>query len=178
MGEDKSSCARDCGECSGNVGNYMEYSKTDIGCELVLKSGVQTEKILAYTKEASYFTVSSKLIMDKPFNIDEDSFEVALQLDDYQDDEIELPFEINKVQILDSETLIAEANTQLKLMQIGVEETLTLDNLYTMTDIQEERDITLKVYYTYNRLKEEGPEPVRDSFDKQFSEEMIFLNPR
>ncbi|MBS3097576.1 hypothetical protein J4209_02150 [Candidatus Woesearchaeota archaeon] len=177
-GENKGSCPIDCGSCEGQEGSYLEYKEEDGECSLVIKEGIIQTKTLSSTKEVADFTLTIKTSFEQPFNIKSGNFDVKLQLDDVDETKAQLPVAITRVQLLESELLIGEVEQNLRLTAVGKSVNPSISADFPMEGHDSEKDITLRVYYSYDKIKTDGTAvTTRNSFDVKLADEVIFVNP-
>ena len=99
-------------------------------------------------------------------------------MDDVDETKAQLPVAITRVQLLESELLIGEVEQNLRLTAVGKSVNPSISADFPMEGHDSEKDITLRVYYSYDKIKTDGTAvTTRNSFDVKLADEVIFVNP-
>lgn len=152
--ENKANCPMDCGPCEGTLGRYLEYRQdSDGSCMLGFKTGVLQPVVLSKTKALTDFTLTMKSNFKQPLDVGKENFTVEIILDDYDPAKIQMPITLTRIQLLDSKTVAGEEEKDLRLLALGRKVEASLAISLPMTDVEAEKDMTLKVYYSYNEIK-------------------------
>jgi len=198
-GENKCSCADDCGKCSGKgkiqIGSktydaeYLEYlCNKDNDCILGIDESLIRGIDLTDEKEFSYFKIGITSSLDQPFNIDSSKFKVKIQLEDTDEDLLVPPVTITSLKLIEKELLIGEKELDGTLNYVGDSfiESIPI-NEGSMQNIEEEKRLSLVIGYTYLIKERVGYDsegnPIyenkvkRDTYTQSYSSKIFFVNP-
>ncbi len=183
-GETKCDCERDCGKCTGDIGEYLGYVCEEDECVAGIKdeninSTSFTDKILL----RNVGDISATYIYDQPFNLDESLFNVRFVLEKKNND-IEY-IKINKVNIYEQ---LDKKGTQVqtygeKIIDRVLWDTRTdvVDDVILSLNItdntEENKQLTVEVIYEYAKLYRGQTTVTGGSYKKQLNENVVLVNP-
>ncbi len=183
-GETKCSCQKDCGQCSGKVGMYLEYMCDGDNCITYIKDDVI--KKTSFTDKISLRNIgdiSATYTYDQPFNIDESLFNIRFVLDNKQND-IEY-IKINKVNIYEE---LGKRTAQVQTYGEKIVDLILWDSRTDVIDdvilslnmsnkTEEEKQLTVDVIYEYAKLVKGTTTTTSGTYKKQIKDKLIFVNP-
>jgi len=166
----------DCGPCFGSSGNYLEYRQRGENCTLVFKQGAVQPVTLSRTKSLTDFKLTIKTTFNRPLDVVNDNFDVEIILDDFDGKKVQLPITITRIQFLDGKTLIAEQEEDLRLLGLGRKAETSVPVLLSLEDVEEERNVILKIHYSYNQIKATNTVELRTgTIEERFSDKVVFV---
>jgi hypothetical protein len=191
--ENKCTCARDCGTCSGKgkvkIGSrtydteYLEYLCENNECVLGVEEDKAKEMSLLDENNFGYFKLETLVTFNKPFDTRKDSFNFRITLKDATDDVV-LPIKIKKIVVREGEVLFGERRFNLALDEIGSEVTVKVPVTYELDELEEEKRLSYKIDYEYKKKVKDQRQPngtytykeelVRDDYETRFRTK-IFL---
>lgn len=150
-GETKCTCAKDCGPCQGTAGTYLDYTCKQKTCVTVLKSEVtKEEKTIFDERRIGPVELTNKYKYNNPFDVTKDYINLEFAI--YQKDELVGDVNIEKVRLIESQEVVAEMTANKKLSDSPTSITVKMP---TMTEPEEERIVSLNVWYSYVQNGEE-----------------------
>jgi hypothetical protein len=166
-GENKCTCATDCGSCEGNAGKYVKNQCLDNTCATISKEFSAEPLSLFDDRNLNVFRLQNNYKFTKPFNIKKDKFVVDLNL--FSTQEGVSSVKITKIRLLEGtkELGVLDANQVLGGTTVSLE--------IPVTDIgiaEDEKSVTLLIFYDYvqNSAVKQG------NFNKALGK-ITFINP-
>ena len=170
----KCACPQDYGKCEGKgkvrIGSRTEdaayvryYCTADFQCVLGVEKKDAAPQNFLDTINPGFFKASSVVKYNKPFDVNRDSFEITITLDDSSKDLV-LPVRVTKVRLLFSgeyariEQLIAEKDVDSVLNGVGEQATINVPlNLgYKPHEVEETGSIRYSIDYTHKKKVASG----------------------
>lgn len=193
----KCTCPADYGKCEGKAqmlvrnkdvdATYLEKTCAANECVYAVKDENVKDRVLTIEKELPYFSWDVYVKFKNPFTIGKDKVEVSFKLKDDKAD-IVYPIKITEIQLVDGQTLygIKEGLTGT-FTKVGDTYTTAIDVNYEPSQIEEQRQMAVRVDYTY-KYNVKGPKledgnysmlekTERASTDAKLSEKVFFLYP-
>ncbi len=184
----KCTCPEDHGYCKGKVemmvgtrkvlSSYLEYQCEGTICKYDYdRSLVKNENYIGDYRLGD-FNFEMRADYNVPFNVDEDSIALNLELKEYNPQgTYNLPFEIKSVQVKDGTTLIWEINTTDKLTAVGdsFSQQAYLD--YQMFSAEEIHSPTIYINYETSRTSSSGSVPIKGDFQWKPGSSITLVKP-
>lgn len=169
-GENKCSCAQDCGPCTGTIGAYLMRGCVGTECKAQLKPGVTiTPKSLFDDRDLSAFHLQNNYEYNEPFNTRTDKLVMEFSLFEKQESVGEI--KITEARLLERAEEIARATIDVTLASIG--DAATAEIMIPSLPIPEQqKTVTLRVWYEY----EKDGETIRNSYAKALGK-IVFVTP-
>lgn len=165
----KCTCPQDYGRCEGkgkvkvrskiqDAAYLHYYCNEDEECVLGVEESEVTPQNILDIINVKFFKATSIVTYNKPFDVNEDSFEIKITLDDTSK-EIVLPIGLKNVRLLysggyaKSELLVAEKDLDVSIEEIGEPVTISMPlNLgYKPKEIEETGSIRYSMDYAYTK---------------------------
>jgi hypothetical protein len=184
----KCTCPEDYGYCKGKVemqsgtrkvlSTYLEYECEGTVCKYDYdRSQVKNENFIGDYKLGD-FTFELRADYNIPFNVDEDSIALNLELKEYNAlGTYTLPFEITSVQVKEGTTLIWEINTTDKIMAVGDKFSQQAYLDYQMFSPEEIRSPTIYINYETSRTSSSGSVPIKGDFQWKPGSSIAIVKP-
>lgn len=135
-GENKCTCPRDCGPCSGSAGSFTDYACRNDECVGVLKPGVSVEPNNIFDERTiGPVRLTTTYGFNNPLNVNDDKIRI-----DFSTDE---DFTIETIRLLERNQILGEKAVDA---QAGVVE-VPLDDI---SDVEEEHAVSVGVWYSYD----------------------------
>jgi hypothetical protein len=166
-GENYCTCAKDCSgpkdKCEGfKVLSDTRYGKTYTKileykcnekkeCILDFDRTTQRDVPLVAEKQLSYFKLSIKTVLKKPFDITTDSIDVEIELKDRSVD-LSGPVTINGIQLLKGSSLYGSMDLNKKLTNISDSFKVSFPITYVPEQIESEQSLELKIEYSFSYI--------------------------
>lgn len=159
-GENRCSCAFDCGACSGAAGNYMVYACVENDCVAQLRpSFVQEKKSIFDDRDLSYFHLQNNFEFYDPFKVGIDS--IALTFSLYEKKEEVSQVRITDIRLFDGSVEVARAAADLSLSGIGDSVSVGV-GISEISGVEENKALNLAVWYEFDR----GGQTAKNEFRK------------
>ncbi len=182
--ETKCSCKKDCGECTGKVGTYLEYLCDGNDCITGIKE--ETIKKTSFTDKISIRNVgdiSATYAYDQPFNIDESLFSVRFVLEK-KESNIEY-VKINKINVyeeLDRLGVQVQTYGEKIIDQILWDTKSEIVNDVILSGFpsnitEDEKTLTVELIYEYAKLYRGDTTITSGSYKKQLKDIIYLINP-
>lgn len=198
-GENKCTCADDCGKCEGRetfedkaTGGEKETEYLSYMCDeydnCVLDSERKAEQFFK-EKSLSYFDLGITSSFEQPFDVLRSSFRVKVELED-ADEDLVFPINFTGIKVLDRQKrILGEKGVKKQLNKVGASFEEELGLLYGTDVLEEKKYVTIRINYEYSVLERIGRDeqgnpiyapssPERHSFDYNFVERLTFVNSR
>lgn len=147
-GENQCNCQKDCGPCSGDVGDYLEQAcNSKAECVTKIKQGFSPVPSTIFNEQnLGYFKINTKIIYDTPFNLDESQFSFEFTLREL-DTQYASNVKITEIRLLEGSTMVWESLPNTKFGSSPIKLSSSLD--YQLGQNQKEMSLSAKVWYEY-----------------------------
>lgn len=190
-GESFCSCEEDCkkDKCEGKKvisetkygkveTEYLEYMcNPDSECVLDFDKSAQREIPLLFEKQFTHFKVAVKVVMKKPFDIDNDKLEFELELKDISSDVVG-PITVSSIQVLKKSYLYASQDLDKEIASIGDSFIASIPLDFEPETVEVELPLDIKIDYDYTYItdtKTGATKDKRDSYTTSLSEKLFIV---
>ncbi|MBW3018651.1 hypothetical protein KY329_00500 [Candidatus Woesearchaeota archaeon] len=144
-GENKCTCPKDCGPCTGSAGNYLDYACKESECVGVLKPGVQVAPNSIFDeRRLGPIKLNNKYEFNNPFDVSTDKIKVVFSVYDIGDAS---NLKIETIRVMEQNQLVAEQQVNKALTnELTVEIPVT-----NIVGVEEEKTLSLSIWYTYDQ---------------------------
>ena len=173
-GENKCTCASDCGLCEGSAGTYMSYFCQQNQCRtMVNPDTIQRPIPVTDDRTLSGFTLQNTYSYKNPLDITQDNFNLEFSL--YNKNDQIGSVKIVEAKLLESNLEIGSVNVNGNLNSIGSSATASLP-VTAFAGIEEDKTLSLKVYLEYQYITATGTELKKIDFSKSLGK-ITLMNP-
>lgn len=174
-GENKCTCAIDCGPCSGDAGQYLTLycSEEDECLSQVKPTLVQEPQTLLDDKNLIFVHFSNTYSFNKPFNTKTDKFVAELSL--YNKQSAVTNVKINIVRILEGTKEIAVVEPNQIFNAIGDKATIEIP-VGDIGVFESEKTLLIKFWYEYTYTSVSGAEIRKAEFYNNLGK-ILLVNP-
>ncbi|MEM4264002.1 MAG: hypothetical protein QW666_03875 [Candidatus Woesearchaeota archaeon] len=170
-GEDRCTCAVDCGPCEGDAGLYMEYACVQSKCTAQLKPGVSlTPNSIFDDRNIGPFHLQNNYIYKNPFDVATEKFILNFNLYDKEQDVSNI--KLTAFRLFEGTNEIAAVVQPLALQTIGMGSKIEI-TVPPQPLPEIDRSITVQVWYEYTK----GNQSNKGSYGKQIGK-ITFLTPK
>ncbi len=148
--ENKCSCQRDCGPCSGKAGTYVFYACSENNeCLVNLNPNVIITPVSLFDdRKLSLFHLQNNYKYSNPFNIKTDAFVLDLSL--YEVSPSVSKVTVKTIRLLEGTKEIASLETNKEFATVGTRNTVEV-RIDSLPLPEQEKYLTLGVWYTYTK---------------------------
>lgn len=169
--ENKCKCPADCGPCTGG-GKYLSRSCVSNNCVAQLKQGITVKSQSEFDeRQAGAFTLQNNYKYNSPFNAKTDKFTLEFKL--YKKQEGVGTITLKNARLLDGSQEIASTEIGKELNDLDDQQTAEFMIPPTESGTEQERTLTLKVWYEYLQ----NDETKQGDFSKTLTGKLAILNP-
>lgn len=156
--ENKCTCAKDCGPCSGNAGKFLQYTCEVSKCITILKPEATIEqKNLFDERNFGPVSLNNNYRYNSPFDTSKDAFNLDFKI--YSQESGMDSVIIETIRLFEGQNVVAETAPNLALSTTAQTVTLTIPPVTA----EEDKTLTLRVWYAYTKAGQE----VKGSYAKQ-----------
>jgi len=188
FGENKCTCEKDCGKCSGKQGQFVEFLCTKQNeCVLGINASNVEEKTITEKVTTKGPSLLVTYTYEYPFDVQSSSFKISLQPESLADADFKA--EITRIQVLEklgksktkgSQEINILGEEELKKPLVSknypVNEEIMLQVNPATNTSEEKMGISVRVEFSYiDASHPDQPERQTDSFQKDFNEDFLFV---
>ncbi len=168
--ENKCTCAKDCGQCSGSAGQYMDLScKTDVCISTVRGSINVVPTSIFDDRNLNVFHLNNKFTYNKPFNVKDDRIKAEFTL--YNTQATTSNINIDSIRVLDGTKELGFLPVSRQLTAVG--QSFFVEVPITSVEAPESNHFTtLSVAYSYDQ----SGTPKKGTFTKPL-EKITYITP-
>ena len=167
--ENKCTCPRDCGPCTGSAGAYLDYTCKDNRCITVMKPGITvTPQAIFDDRNLGMMHLNNYYNYNTPFNINTDSFKLEFGL--YELSEGITNPKIETIRVLDGTQVLA-SQTVNQVIPEGAPLSVEV-SVQNIAQPEEEHSVTLGIWYAYTKAGSEE----KGNYNKALGK-IVFINP-
>lgn len=146
-GENKCTCAQDCGPCAGPAGSFMSYSCIKDSCKATINADVNIEEKTIYDeKNIGPITFANTYSYNNPFDVSKNSLTIKFEILKKEDTVSRAT--IKNVRVLDRQELLAREQVDADV--IHSPHTISI-KLPTLSVPEKTRSPVISVDYVYTR---------------------------
>jgi hypothetical protein len=169
VGENKCTCAKDCGECKGALNELVESKCIDDICVSSVKSTVNVlNQTVIRAVKTSYFNIDLKITYLDPLNVEVTPVVATFRLDDISTSISNL--KITGITVMDDkQVLLSEITFVQPVSKIGFsfEKSLSLKG-YQNIDTKKKKTLIMEVAYEYDQVYGSQTRTIRSSVKNNF----------
>jgi hypothetical protein len=130
-------------------------------------------------KQATNFKFSSVIKFNKPFDVTKDRISIDLTVRDISADVVP-PIKFTEISIISGEMLYADKTINQVFTAPGQSFSETIPISYVPQKLEEEKSITIKIYYEYNKTidaKQGITKRMTETYENTLNERIFLVNP-
>jgi len=172
--ENKCTCEADCGPCTGEAGQYLQFLCHDNQCRTMIRQGVLQEPTsIADDRNMNFFHLQNTYRLNSPFNVNADQFQLEFKLYNKQDAVGKVT--VTEAKILDLNKEVASAPVMKSMTNLG--DTIAAQiPVTTFVGHESDSTYTLKVYVEYEYTTTAGTETRKIDYTKPLGR-FTLINP-